>query len=312
MSGQAKMLLKMIGPNLNESQLSGVVKELLVQQDEDSDSGDDANEDHDNNVEGEGDFSDMEVDESDAEDEDQAARNPFQEFINTESFSSLKDDYTHERIFAGLIQCASGNVDDVIGWCMDHQDDSDEEIGQILATFLTDRLREIESRGAPTNPKPVAEKPKLTKNQSSKATVAVEPKVKYTDFIRFEFNTKLTGLLSENLMKIWNKFLDKVESLEIKEYLSFQTLAKCLKKISSRFAPKLDRSILTSSLKQGQPNLVICSDLELHAAVLSLYMADKEKPTPCLDEVLICHNDTPVEQVELICRRAFNDQGSIL
>jgi hypothetical protein len=56
----------------------------------------------------------------------------------------------------------------------------------------------------------------------------VEPKktVAYADLIRFAFDTKIQGLMSEKLKDTWNKFLDKIESLEITEYLSFQLLAR--------------------------------------------------------------------------------------
>ncbi len=56
----------------------------------------------------------------------------------------------------------------------------------------------------------------------------VEPEktVAYADLIRFAFDTKIQGLMSEKLKDTWNKFLDKIESLEITEYLSFQLLAR--------------------------------------------------------------------------------------
>jgi hypothetical protein len=56
----------------------------------------------------------------------------------------------------------------------------------------------------------------------------VEPKktVAYADLIRFGFDTKIQGLMSGILKETWNKFLDKIESLEITEYLSFQLLAR--------------------------------------------------------------------------------------
>ena len=92
---------------------------------------------------------------------------------------------------------------------------------------------------------------------------------------------------------------------------SFQDLARCLEVLASNHAEAPLRKVF-SHLNTGNPNLVLCSDAEMNDSAISFYMHDHDKRLPTLDEVLICQNETPLEQISLICRRAFSDNSGKL
>ena len=323
LSVQAIMLLKMISPSLNGDQLADAVEAFLSH----DDISDDVETDDDVSVSSakpscvddvEEEMEEMEVDEE-SDDDDAPAANPLQDFARSATFAALQKDFDKELIFAAMVHCGHESQDDVMEWCMDHSDDDPEDIQEIVREFVESCVREIEAKhreprlpkksGRPTKPASTKPDPEPNEAKLAEASEPKRPAVGYGDLIKFAFETKLEGLLSERLKTIWNQFLEKIESLEILEFLSFQTLAKCLKKLASKHSPFLDRKVLSAAIQPGRPNLVVCPDGDMHAIALSLYMVDEDKPMPRLDEVLICKSDTPVEHIELICRRAFNDQS---
>ena len=99
-----------------------------------------------------------------------------------------------------------------------------------------------------------------------------------------------------------------VNQRDIKDFVNFKIVAKILQNLSEEHESKPKRKML-DTLAVGRPNLIICPEKEIHSVVLSLYALDEEKPLPGPDEVLICRPDTSLEQIELICRRAFHDQS---
>ena len=49
-------------------------------------------------------------------------------------------------------------------------------------------------------------------------------------------------------------------------------------------------------VQAGRPNLVSCSEADMHRTALLWYQTDEEKPLPSLDEILIVTPETPREQ----------------
>ena len=211
-----------------------------------------------------------------------------------------------------MIKHGTQDLDKLMEWCFDNSDRATEDIQAILDQFIKTQL-ENRAREPPAAQKPKPEKQKevrkKVKESGDKASVS-EPKkpVEYIHLIKSAIDNQTEGPMSKKLRDIWSLFLKKVESLEIKDYLSFKALAKCLEKLSEGHGAKLNRSVLMT-FKEGQPSLVICPDAEMHAIALSFYMNDHDKPMPGLDEILICERDTPLEQIELLCRRAFTDKS---
>ena len=112
--------------------------------------------------------------------------------------------------------------------------------------------------------------------------------------------------LEEKLKGLWKNFLESVETEHTADFLSFTCLGNGLQIIHESNADPLNRSY-PEYLTQGKPNLVIASREDIHQVALTIYNHDDEKTLPSMDEVLICNGDTTREDVELICRRAFND-----
>ena len=116
------------------------------------------------------------------------------------------------------------------------------------------------------------------------------------NYFKLMFDEQAEGLMSEKLDKIWRQFVERIGSLEITDFISFQLLAGCLEELAKKHGVKPFRTFPTR-LKQGSQNLVICPNAEMHTLALSYYMLDSTKRLPCLDEVLMCQNDTTRDQV---------------
>ena len=113
-----------------------------------------------------------------------------------------------------------------------------------------------------------------------------------------------TPSLAVKLNQVWEKFLNFINKLDISDHVSFKIIANILGELSAQSASKSRKMLPT--LQEGKPNLIICPEKELLPMCISLYAFD-EKPLPRTDEVLLCTNDTSVEQIELLCQRAFHD-----
>ena len=55
-----------------------------------------------------------------------------------------------------------------------------------------------------------------------------------------------------------------------------------------------------STLKSGQPHLLVVPPEQVLRAALSLYMEDSDLPMPTPEEMLICNRNTTTEEVYLI------------
>ena len=237
----------------------------------------------------------MEEDTCEDDDEAEKPADPFEELKSSESFKTLCEDFRTEVVLASLIECRTQDVDKLTDWCLtDHPDDQIREIlnGHLLKMKIKSTDVTSDSFSKPSDEKSMPAK-------------FIPPSTNWT---RFTFDVNAEGQLSDKLKEIWNQFLEKVESLEITEYLSFLSLARCLEELNENHGRNPDRKF-SNSFSPGTANLVVCSEDEMHELALSFYMLDRDKPLPSLDEILICQNDTPLEQIELICRRAFTDRS---
>ena len=127
-----------------------------------------------------------------------------------------------------------------------------------------------------------------------------------SDIFSFEDN-KIMALI-KRLDTIWLNFLNFVNQLNIEDFVNFKVVAKILQDLSKDHELKPKRSML-ETLGTGRPNLIVCPDKEIHSTCLALYAIEPEKPLPGTDEVLLCSAKTSLEQIELICRRAFHDKS---
>ncbi|XP_052242497.1 E3 ubiquitin-protein ligase RNF213-like [Dreissena polymorpha] len=64
-----------------------------------------------------------------------------------------------------------------------------------------------------------------------------------------------------------------------------------------------------SNYKVGEPNLIVCPAGEILKVTLSIYMHDRNQPLPLSDEVLVCHTDTTIDEIEIFWRRAVFADG---
>jgi len=266
LSHHANILLNLISPGLNPKQLSAFVKASIR---------------HDAPEEDEqmADNSDADSESENSEKEDGELPDHFQELKSGTHFKELSEYFDENLALAALLVCGVVELDSLIAWCYGHSDDN-----------LDDIIKKYKS-SAPEN----QGKPEIEEKDSS-----------LPNSFRLLFDEKADGLLSDQLKNIWKQFLERVNSLQITNHISFQALARCLEELSAKNGMKPFRTF-PPIFAEGDKNLAICSESEMHAAALSCYMLDPEKRPPSLDEFLICQNDTPREQIELICRRAFTD-----
>jgi hypothetical protein len=196
---------------------------------------------------------------------------PFEELKSKTEYKLLCDDFDSSTALASLIKCKSHNMVELTEWCFEEH--SKEEVLQILRghQFEYKRNNFIQESEQPEG----------------------IPDISLVN------NIQEGRLLSEQFEAVWTQFMGKVESLEMKDFLCFQSLAKCLEDLSSAHASHPKRKIF-SQVRQGCPNLVVCPEAEIYDLALSFYINDAEKPLPSLDEVLICQKETPLESIALV------------
>ena len=114
-------------------------------------------------------------------------------------------------------------------------------------------------------------------------------------------------LLSAKLTTIWNSFLNSIETEEASDFVNFEKLGEGLETLHKRKSRPISRKF-PAYLTPGKPNLVVTSTGKIHHICLTLYHHDHQKPLPGIDEVLVCNEKTSAEDVELLCRRSFNDE----
>lgn len=219
--------------------------------------------------------------------EDQSDENRFAHFKASKIYIDLRKNFDEATAIAAILEnmeaFENDETDALEEWCMDH-DDEDEECAKILSAYKKPTPRKVEMEP--------------TKNES----MEIDDQPTISDVFTFEDKS---ATLAKKLDAVWNNFLTYVDKLNIDDFVSFQVVANVLDELSkaSNFHP--NRQML-QTLNVGKPNLIVCPDKEIHSTCLSIYASSDHLPS--VDEVLMCTPNTSLEQIELICRRAFHDE----
>ncbi|KAM9716156.1 E3 ubiquitin-protein ligase rnf213-beta [Menidia menidia] len=111
----------------------------------------------------------------------------------------------------------------------------------------------------------------------------------------------------EELEDLWRSFRTRM-SEHLRGSLDLLTLGRFLHRLSEMNPLRIVRK-LPPLLQEGRPNLVLCPQAEVFSTGLWAYAESPEQPLPSADEVLVCREETTVEEVEIFLRRALG-QGS--
>jgi hypothetical protein len=198
---------------------------------------------------------------------------------DTAEYKKLCEDFDSKVVLAALISCQPWDLNGLTEWC--YEEHAEEEVHHILAGYVQQNREE---KTAPEATMPSGKRPRLEDQESQQGDTQLS----------FVIGPK-EALLSDQFAAVWTQFLDRAESLDIKECLSFQLLAGCLDDLAA-WSTGPQRRFL-AQFSEGSPNLVVCAEAEMHALALAFYMHDAEKRLPGLDEVLLCQPNTPMEQV---------------
>ncbi len=202
-------------------------------------------------------------------------------------FKKLKSDFDQTVVLAAFVSneevlnddTKKAELEDIFtSWCMDHEDEVDE-----CKTMIKDYEKKISNTSCADD----------SANMSNV-------------FATFDDGGSLP--LIEKLELVWSNFLNSVNQLDIEDFVSFHIVADILKELSSQHQLLADREML-DILVQGKPNLIVCPSSDTYATCLTLYAHGNSAHFPTVDEVLLCTKETSLEQLELICRRAFHDQS---
>lgn len=274
-----------LSSDLSSSELSETIRDLLT----DNDASDDVDVDIADHL-SDGVQSNDDVLVSD-DDEEATLADPLAELRSKVEFKMLCEDFDSDLVLASLIECKTTNMVELTDWCFEEH--SEEEVRRILKQHRANHLM----NNLTAKPAPVPDDIQMNAVQLPEMDTSSDQPVSAVP---------IGGLLSNQFGVVWERFLEKAESFDSKDSLCFRVLAHCLEVIADKFALKLDRKVF-SRVRPGFPSLVLCSEAEMFDLALSFYMFDPKKPMPSLDEVLICQEDTPLEQITLLCRRAFCD-----
>lgn len=91
----------------------------------------------------------------------------------------------------------------------------------------------------------------------------------------------------------------------VKDYVSIDHLGIILEQLSKREV--LDR-VPPTYLSDTHPNMVVCPSKDMLSNLLSIYMASPNKQLPTQEEVLLCTEETSLEEIDLLILRAAQDK----
>ena len=166
-------------------------------------------------------------------------------------------------------------------WTLENESQlTEEELEELIREYRANTEREEAERAKPTLDD-------FTKRMISETNVEAD-------------------LLSVKLTTIWNSFLNSIETEEASDFVNFEKLGEGLETLHSRKSRPINRKF-PAYLTPGKPNLVMTSAGKIHNVCLTVYHHDNKQPLPAIDEVLVCSEKTSAEDVELLCRRSFND-----
>lgn len=115
--------------------------------------------------------------------------------------------------------------------------------------------------------------------------------------------------LVRSLEEKWHEFLESA-STDTVDSVSVEHLGYVLQYMTEKRATRSGRCT-PPGLARGQPHLIVCPHDHVLYATLSLYMADPDYPMPTRNEVLVCTEQTSLEEVELLLQRAVSDEQSL-
>ncbi|XP_076855501.1 E3 ubiquitin-protein ligase rnf213-beta isoform X2 [Brachyhypopomus gauderio] len=108
---------------------------------------------------------------------------------------------------------------------------------------------------------------------------------------------------TETLRDLWRHFRRDMPTY-LKEYVDIELLARFLSNLSGMNQLYISRN-MPSILQEGRPNLVHCPASDLIRTTLCFYAESPEQNFPSTDEVLVCHENTNEEEVEIFLRRCL-------
>ncbi|XP_072042938.1 E3 ubiquitin-protein ligase rnf213-alpha-like [Amphiura filiformis] len=115
--------------------------------------------------------------------------------------------------------------------------------------------------------------------------------------------------LKLKLTQLWKEHREATTATNENDCLSLEYLGLILKHIEAK-SGHLKRQF-HDLLKAGEPNLLVCPEADIWMMVLSFFMI-KNGPLPTPEEVLTCSQNTTLEEVVLLWRRAICDrQGRV-
>ncbi|XP_077973940.1 E3 ubiquitin-protein ligase rnf213-alpha-like isoform X3 [Styela clava] len=106
-------------------------------------------------------------------------------------------------------------------------------------------------------------------------------------------------------------YLNSTMTLTLKDYLSVSHLGKFLTILHSKMDALQGQAGITmrnahSTLIKGSPNFLLCQEQEVIPLLISLYATDENDPKlPTFPEVLLCSEETTVDEVERFMLRAM-------
>lgn len=244
-----------------------------------------------------GDMSDLDEDEPDL----------FAHFKEYAIFQEIRSNFDEVIVLAAFIYNeGSANKEDfcdiLTSWCMEHEDNTQS------CKAILDHYKAANSA-----------KPK-------QMVVEAEDPPETMEVVNSDDDEKLQSIadifnsdgfssqaLSKKLELVWSNFLNFVNKLKSEDFVSFKVVARILEELRNDHEIKPNR-VMIDTLHQGRPNLIICPEKEVHSTCLSIYAVGEtengqQKMLPRTDEVLLCTPETSLEALELVCRRAFHDQG---
>ena len=196
----------------------------------------------------------------------------------------LQEDYSigQKLAEASIVAVSSPDVEKCFEWCLDNEHKlSLEDIDDFCQDYQAQVEKEAEENAKPS----------------------------LDDFTAgmIKKRDNIEELLSNKLKNIWNSFLKAIETEETSDFVNFERLGEGLDCLLRKKSVPVNRKF-PGYLTPGKPNLVVTSPEKIHDVCLTLYNHDHDKPLPGFDEVLLCNEKTSAEDVEILCRRAFNDE----
>ncbi|KAL5009497.1 hypothetical protein ScPMuIL_011802, partial [Solemya velum] len=190
------------------------------------------------------------------------------------------------------------NVDEAILWCFEH-DASMTERSQVNTGPDSDDAMVIEETTSPVEEESIFRGWAETDDSMSSITASILRNISQSD----KEVANIQPLL-QNLMKLWDEFLSSVSS-SVKDYLSIEHMGIILRRLALRETKRVTRK-LPPNFNEGEPNLILCPQVDVLNTVMSVYAFDDSQSLPGPDEVLVCTQDTTIDQLDTFWRRAVS------